>query len=319
MPDYSDFPDLFIKNLEKEGFIGYLITDKIPKFKYKGAEKIKNFFIKNFLRNKDYKRKLVAIHQSEELLKKIQTIQEKMDYTLVIRPDVFPIPFIEKLKNKTEKLIAYQWDGINKFPEIKNYYHLFDCFFCFDKDSSQTNLKQITNFYFDIYPPQHKPYNMQKPKLYYVGLYWKNREQKINNFIDYISKIDLNIDLDFNLQLLHEISDKKKEIKYLKERISFQDNLKKVIDSDVLLDFVDPLHHGLSIRFFESLYYQKKIITDNLTVKDYDFYNENNIFVLSKNNENEIKNFLLKPYEVIPENIVKKYSFSSWIKEIIKN
>ena len=46
MPDYSDFPNLFMDNLKKVGFSPYLITDNPSKFKYKGSEKIINFFQK---------------------------------------------------------------------------------------------------------------------------------------------------------------------------------------------------------------------------------------------------------------------------------
>ena len=73
MPDYSDFPDLFLKNLEKEGFTPFLITDNPSKFKYKGAEKIINFFQKIFFKNKEYKRELVKQHKIQEYYKKLKS------------------------------------------------------------------------------------------------------------------------------------------------------------------------------------------------------------------------------------------------------
>ena len=50
MPDYSDFPELFMRNLEKSGFQASLITDKLPDFKYQGNERIVTFFRKTFLK-----------------------------------------------------------------------------------------------------------------------------------------------------------------------------------------------------------------------------------------------------------------------------
>lgn len=317
MPDYSDFPILFVKNLEKLGFSAKVLTDTPSKFEYHGFQKIINFFRKTFLKDKAYKKELVKQHKLQEYYRRIGEIQQKLDYILVIRPDMFPITVIQKLQQKTKKLIAYQWDGIEKFPEIKNYFHLFDSFFCFDTEDKANNIKPITNFYFDCIPPVYKEFNHQKPKLYFVGLYWENREEKIDKFIESLSK--KNIELSIHIQYYHKSEIKNPKIKYLKNRITFLENLKNVEEADVLLDFVDPVHNGLSIRFFEALYYKKKVITDNLMVRNYDFYHTNNIFVLENNNYQDVEAFLQLPYQEISDEIVKKYSFSNWIKEITKD
>ncbi|WP_121459815.1 hypothetical protein [Chryseobacterium defluvii] len=316
MPDYSDFPRLFLDNLEKVGFETYLITDKVCRFRYKGAENIQNFFIKNILRNKGYKQSLINKHQLDELNKNLSEIEGELDYILVIRPDNFPIPFVQNLKKRTKKLIAYQWDGIEKFPEIKNYFGLFDTFFCFEKVESEHNIHSITNFYFDHLPPYHKEYNTKKPVLYFVGLYWKSREEKIDKFIEEVSAFP--VDLNIFIQYFQEPERKNPKIKYISDRITFKENLERVKNSDVLLDFVDPLHDGLSIRFFEGMYYGKKVITDNIMVKNYDFYHSDNIFVVENDNYKNIEQFLKTPYHPLPEEIIQQYSFSSWIKEIIK-
>jgi len=316
MPDYSDFPVLFMDNLKKVGFSPYLITDNPSKFKYKGNEKIINFFQKTFLKNREYKKKLVEEHKLKEYYKKISEL-EMLDHALVIRPDLFPISVIQELKKKTKKLIAYQWDGIEKFPEVKKYFHLFDSFYCFDSEDKKNNIKPITNFYFDSIPPVYKDFNYQKPKLYFIGSYWENREEKIDRFIEELSKS--NVEISITIQYYHKSEVKNPKIKYVKDRITFLENLKNVEQADVLLDFVDPVHDGLSIRFFEGLYYKKKVITDNKMVRNYDFYHPNNIFVLENENYNSIESFLNLPYHEISAEIVKKYGFSRWIKEIIKD
>lgn len=316
MPDYSDFPNLFTDNLKSAGFTPFLITDKVSKFRYKKLESIKNFFAKNILRNKEYKQNLIRRHFLNELENRLSAIEDRLDYILVIRPDNFPVSFIKKLKIKTSKLIAYQWDGIEKFPEVKKYFELFDTFFCFEAVKEQYNIKPITNFYFDHLPPFWKEYDIEHPNLYFVGLYWKSREEKINRFIDEI--VGFHVELSVFIQYFKEPETKNSKIHYIQERITFEQNLEYVKKSDILLDFVDPLHNGLSIRFFEGLYYRKKVITDNITVKNYDFYHPDNIFVVENNNYKNIGAFLKKPYHILPEDIVKRYGFSSWIQEIIK-
>ncbi len=41
--------------------------------------------------------------------------------------------------------------------------------------------------------------------------------------------------------------------------------------SEILIDIVRPGHAGLSFRFFDALFYRKKIITNNPSVMNYDF------------------------------------------------
>ena len=318
MPDYSDFSELFLKNLEKCGFQASLITDKLPDFKYKANERLVNFFRKRFLKDRNFKKELITKFKQKEFLKLANDVQQTFDYILVIRPDQFPVPFIEQLKKKTSKLIAYQWDGIEKFPKVKNYYSLFDSFFCFEEVKSVENVKQITNFYFD-FDDFHLSGTIEKnttPIFYFVGLDWENRRNKINKFVQFA--VENNIILNFYLQEFDKNENKNRNIKYIKNRITFAENLELVKKADVLLDFVDPRHDGLSIRFFEGMYYKKKVITDNKTVQNYDFYHPNNIFVLDNNYE-DIERFVKLPYCEIPLDIVKSYSFSNWIKKITKH
>lgn len=317
MPEYSDFPDLFMKNLKKSGFQPSIITDKLPDFKYRGNERLLNFFKKTFLKDKIYKKKLVAQFKQKEFLKIANKLTENYDYILVIRPDQFPIFFIEKLKMKTSKLIGYQWDGIDKFPEVKNYFSLFDSFFCFEEVKDVVNVKKITNFYFDFdnFKSLQSIQKNTAPIFYFVGLDWENRRNKINEFVKFA--LENNILLKFYLQEFDKNENKNTNINYITNRITFAENLEFVKKSDVLLDFVDPRHVGLSIRFFEGMYYKKKVITDNTTVKNYNFYHSNNIFIIDDNYE-DIEGFLKVPYYEISREIVKYYSFESWIKRILR-
>jgi hypothetical protein len=51
-------------------------------------------------------------------------------------------------------------------------------------------------------------------------------------------------------------------------------------------------------------------------VVDEDFYHPNNFFVLTQDNEKEIDDFLQKPYVIIDNEIIEKYSFKSWLKRV---
>ena len=74
--------------------------------------------------------------------------------------------------------------------------------------------------------------------------------------------------------------------------------------------------YGLSFRVFEAMSLEKKIITDNESIKTYDFYNPNNILILNKNITNLDRSFFESPYQSIPEDVYEKYTLDSWINKV---
>jgi predicted secreted protein len=72
----------------------------------------------------------------------------------------------------------------------------------------------------------------------------------------------------------------------------------------------------LSFRVFEAMAYQKKIITNNKSIMEYDFYNPNNILVLQNNTYEFESSFFETAYQPIAKEIYDKYTVQSWVKKI---
>ena len=70
---------------------------------------------------------------------------QKIDYALFIRPDLFSNEFIEAVKQKVVHTIcAYQWDGMDRFPEVWRTVDLFDKFFVLPFSLSVGKLLEMT-------------------------------------------------------------------------------------------------------------------------------------------------------------------------------
>jgi hypothetical protein len=108
-------------------------------------------------------------------------------------------------------------------------------------------------------------------------------------------------------------------IEYLKETIPYSEMLKLLNHYEVILDITKPLQNGLSFRIFESIGMNKKIITNNRAVLEYDFYNPNNILVVDFDNLTIPKSFFETPFEPIDEVIKQKYHLRSFVKTIVNN
>ncbi len=86
-------------------------------------------------------------------------------------------------------------------------------------------------------------------------------------------------------------------------------------NSKIFLDLIRKDHNGLIFRIFEALAMQKKIITTNKSIREYDFYNPNNILVLDENTKITINpDFLTTPYEPLSNEIYHKYAVENWVK-----
>lgn len=71
------------------------------------------------------------------------------------------------------------------------------------------------------------------------------------------------------------------------------------------------------MRTVEMLGLGKKLITTNADIRNYDFYNPQNILVIDRDNPVIDEDFIRSPYEQIDENIRKRYSLEGFVRELI--
>ena len=316
------------KNLEFYGF-EVLYIDNYPEYiKHFHYQSFKDYLYnqvqKLFFRNYSYKTKLkekLLLSNAERTLSK-----RNYEYAIIIRPDLYPVSLLNLMKAHTKnKFIAYQWDGLRRMPCTKETINLFDRFYVFDShdlvDNNYQNdrLEGITNFYFDMNKPQ--PVKHNGTIAYYVGTHVSERVADIEYCAAEL--IENNIQLKFiiptsNQNKINQYHCSDYFIFGSENEVDFSKNIEMLNEIDIIVDFVNPLHNGLSFRVFEALYYQKKLITNNVNVSNYDFYHPDNILIWHKDDlSQKIKEFLSKPFRPIDDEIVKKYSFGNWIKNIL--
>lgn len=314
VPNHFGLPEVFQKNLEFLGFKVFLVQHDNRKIKLSLRQSAIHFFRKNFKKNKTFKAKLTAHKKENPQLAFLEKI-EKVDYSLVIRPDLFSDNVLALIKKKANLSTAFQWDGMSRFPLVKKRVQYFDKFFVFDKDDtfSFPETIHINNFYFD-----HLIENIKiEQEVFFVGTFMKDR---INDLVK-LAKIFQEIGLKTNINIVF-CREKQIEkyanssINFRKKEMTFEEGIKNSKASSIILDFQNSFHKGLSFRTFEAIGYQKKLITNNPLVKNYDFFNENNIFVIN-NNLSELKEFIEKKHVPLSIEIVEKYSFTTWINSIL--
>ncbi len=317
--------ELIVANLEMSGYDVTLVLNQGYKFSYRNFwQRLQNLYRKIVFNDKSYKVQLRKKFDNEKQLSIIDR-QNAFDYCLVFRADLFDPHVLNLAKSKSLEFVSYHYDGLSRNNDIFGVIRLFDRFYVFDnKDVLQypdLNLFLTTNFYFDNLKFLPKNEEDEKKKLYFLGTYYPGRIDIIMESYEKLN--DLGISLKFELFFEDKYSSiresyKRDSVYFLDQILPYREYLDRVNEAEVLLDFVISEHNGLSFRIFEGLYFKKKVVTTNSSVRDMDFYHEHNYFVLENDNYAELISFLETPYVEISTEISEKYSFSNWFRRIFE-
>lgn len=90
-----------------------------------------------------------------------------------------------------------------------------------------------------------------------------------------------------------------------------------VASSRCLVDIEHPDQSGLTIRTFEILAAGKKLVTTNVGIRSYDFYDSRSIYILNRRNPTIPSDFLFT--ETLDRPLLSdKYSLKCWVDEVIE-
>ena len=148
-----------------------------------------------------------------------------------------------------------------------------------------------------------EPNNVPNKEVVFLGAA-KNREIMISNIQNEIQKIGVATNF-------HVIKDSKDYIEY-------DDYLEMIRKSSCILDITKEGQTGLTLRFMEALFLSKKIITNNVAVMSFPFYNSQNIFIIGVDPIDNLKGFLESDYRPIGNDILTYYDFDSWVQRFIE-
>lgn len=306
---------IFDKSLEREGYSVFSLCKKPFLYNKTFIKKMFNIFYRVVKKDKLYLDRDCNKQYQKEIYKRIYQSKEKYDYTIFFRADLFSEKIIKECKNKSNFTIAYQCDG--KTSELLNPYKKYlDRIFFFDKtdlESFGNNSLPLTNCWF---PDDNSEKNI-KQDFFYIGVGIPERIKSIESFSNYISNKNFNSKIILTINEFVKEREISKRITLSHKGLSYEENIEQVKKSKALIDLKLNRHNGLSFRFFEALYYKKKIITNNKTVKEYDFYHPNNIFITDFENFDGLEEFMQKPYAEIEQSIVDKYGFKNWIRYVL--
>ncbi|MBL86634.1 MAG: hypothetical protein CMO82_08250 [Winogradskyella sp.] len=236
------------------------------------------------------------------------------DYIIIVRPDLFFDSQLLELKEKTDNFIAYYHDSINNIPRKKDVISYFDRVYSYEKkDVKEYGLQFLPNFiYLDNYT--------KSDKISFDGFTILSKDYRLE-LLKKIAQFFKQKNLSYKFLVQSDKEQKESDlVDFIVERQNNEQVLKQISACNFIIDVHKyGIQDGLTFRVFESLFFEKKLITSNKDIASYDFYDLNNIFIIDPDQEVFIpKTFLSEPYKELPKSIYDQYHYNNWIKAILK-
>lgn len=151
----------------------------------------------------------------------------------------------------------------------------FDFILTFDyNDSIKYNFKYLGLTYYS--KPKDIKQSDKKSDIYFVGRLKGNRTDTLLNAFENFEKN--NVRCNFNIQLKNnEIYEEQKhfgKINYYKKFIPYEEVVAETVSSNCIFEVLQENQFGQSLRYFEAVCFNKKLLTNNPNIKELPFYNE---------------------------------------------
>lgn len=269
--------------------------------------------------------------KSQKYYEKIITAnaEKNYDYILIVKCDMTPENILVRFRKEypNAKMCLYLWDSINNIPGVVKKFKYFDTLHSFDMEDCKKHpeLKFRPLFFIDEFC---KPYESKEYRydVSFTGTIHSDRYNVIKQVRKTAENNGLRCYWFCYLQskfIYYVYKFTKKE--FANTKISDFDFKKKnsveiasiVEDSKIVLDIQHPKQTGLTMRTIEMVGMNKKLITTNTSIKDYDFYNPKNISVIDRKKVVIDSEFINTSYEPLPVELYQKYSLKNWIFEVL--
>lgn len=255
---------------------------------------------------------------------------KKYDFVLVICGWAITSYLCKLLRSNNLKhngeMVLYYWDSLTLLNDDQSRWQYFDRIYTFDKDDYKSH-NELFLFLPLFYMHSYEQINDKLSKdidLFTAGSFKFNRYfeiELIKQLNPDISVYSYMYDSRWLIYFHKLIRPKYRDIKIEKlrfKKLSAEEIQLFYARSKAILDIPRAGQVGLTMRTFECLAMRKKMVTTNKNIKEYDFYDENNIFVLDE--ETHIlpsKTWFESDYKQLDNSVLQKYSIDSWINTIL--
>lgn len=233
------------------------------------------------------------------------TALEEVDYS-----------YLAKIKRKGGITILYLIDSLDasspKIQYCKYKINLFKWDYIFTFDTSDARNYGYRYLGFNYYSKHSIP-SISKPlnDIYFVGGLKGNRTKLIYQTYNHLTNNDFKADFNVMKYSKKIEDDNLKNIEGIKYIIngwmSYHSVLAGIANSKCLIEILQEGQHGPSLRYFEAVCYNKKLLTNNPLIINYPYYNSKYMKIFKNINDIDLE-WLRKDDEIIDYNYKGDFS-----------
>jgi tetratricopeptide (TPR) repeat protein len=254
-----------------------------------------------------------------------KSIDDIFDQILIINPEYLSANIIRALREKTNasRVILYMWDSLLNKKNVVGAIKYFDRVLTFDPNDAKRLHLFFRPLFFSSKNRDKK--NINEIDVSFIGTGHSDRAE----ILEKIKKQCIALNMKYYLYLylqskivfyFHKITNKNfKNIKascFHYRPLDYDRYIEISKSSKIIVDIEHRKQKGLTMRTFEVLGNEKKLITTNKSIRDYDFYNPLNILIIDRKNPIIDKHFINTDYRQLPTDIYYKYSLEGWLEDI---
>lgn len=240
---------------------------------------------------------------------KLQRILKKLDSSDEVILSAYTQPCLFRAVQKTVrhgvKVCLWMWNPVKDnqtfISNIRLLQKIGISCFTFDKEDSQMLGMQLLDTFYNMYTGNDHELtsNDRVYDFYFLGA-TKDRMSTVN-------EIKVALKGYANLFVTPSVPS---------EYITYAQNINNIINSRCIIDVVQNMQHDITLRPLEAIAYKRKLLTNNIYIKDYPFYTPENVFVWGVDDPYKLEEFLSTPFAEVHPDMVRKYDINTWFDRI---
>ena len=267
----------------------------------------------------------------KKYVKKIidQNKDKQFEYVLVVKGEAIGEKEIEMLREAypNAKMVLYFWDSVANVPDGEKKMALYDKVLTFDpNDADKYKIPFLPIPYGKEYTKNEENVDY-KYDVAFIGTAHSVRPRVVKQVRKQCEQMGRKCFIYFYsphilVFMFNKLFNKDYRYISLKEVNFTALSTKEVCEiynlSRCVLDIEHPKQHDTTTRPVEMLPMKKKIITTNIHVKDFDFYNQNNFLIIDRDNPQIDEEFFESEYLPVKEDVLYNYSPKKFVETLLK-
>ncbi|SFE23859.1 hypothetical protein SAMN04487869_105104 [Marinobacter sp. DSM 26671] len=259
------------------------------------------------------------------------TRSQSYDHVLIVRGEAISLQMLRLLRQAQPKarMSLYLWDSMNYNPNARRVLGEFDQVFSFDRsDVEQNNKMQFLPLFYGREFERSAQWDGEPVyDACFIGTIHTDRYKVLEKVIDSLEARGRKVFVFcyypskhlYRLRALLDPGFRRFGSKY----VSFTGmTLANVVDhiakSRAVVDVNRPDQLGLTMRTIEAVGAQRKLITTNADVKNYDLYDPYSVLLVDRQRPHIDDDWLYREAQPFKPSLRNKYSVSSWVDHIFQ-